>query len=384
MHILKKIRIMFIREKVIFSLIVICTFISSIVLCFSFGLFCNYIEKKNEQVYELTMLEIGFDCLIDEGKYITKKQVENCVMQLPESVTDDVEMFFVRVRLENDVFLECRFTIRDGNYFLCETVRDNLIRSGDLKNYFTESDEIKGNKAAIIPGGEWDWNDLSVLDGMMIDDNNILIQGESYQIIGYHGWGSRILIPFASLDDDTIIDSMGMSVMFDKSINLRQYKEVKRVVEQSLGDFAHVQEMPVLDKFQRMLYNTALLIVALVTVLVAVNFSILYHFILLQRRKDLGIFLLCGLNKNRASAYITIGCYTYLFPSFVLGIIVYHFMMLPYVTWMIPYAGVDYNFLAYSLLTIIFCMVSVLIIGVTITIFIRKADLVRIMQADSL
>lgn len=383
-HILNKIRILFIREKAVFSLIVICTFITSIILCFSFGLFCNFIEKKNEQVYELTMLEIGFDSMVDEGKYITKKQIEDCVAHFSKNVTDDVEMIFVRVKLENGVYLECRFTIKDGNYFLCENVRDNLIKSDDLINYFTESDEMYGNKVAIIPGEEWDWNDLSVLEGMLIDDDHILIQGESYKIIGYHGWGSRILLPFDALKDDSVMDSLGMSLAFDKSISLNQYNEVKRVVEQYLGDCAHVPEMPVLAHFQRMLYNTVLLVVILITVLAAVNFSILYHFILLQRRKDLGIFLVCGLNKNRASVYVTISCYMYLIPSFVLGILIYHYMILPCVSWMIPYAGGHYNILTYFLLTVIFCVVSILIIGVTITTFIHRVDLVRIMQADSL
>ena len=51
-NILKKIRMLFIREKTIFSLIVICTFISSVILCFCFGLFCDYIEEPLATVRE--------------------------------------------------------------------------------------------------------------------------------------------------------------------------------------------------------------------------------------------------------------------------------------------------------------------------------------------
>ena len=51
-NILKKIRMLFIREKTIFSLIVICTFISGVILCFCFGLFCDYIEEPLATVRE--------------------------------------------------------------------------------------------------------------------------------------------------------------------------------------------------------------------------------------------------------------------------------------------------------------------------------------------
>ena len=88
--ILKKIRMLFIREKTIFSLIVICTFISSIIVCLCFGLFCNYIEKKNAEIYELTVLEIKFDNDFEQGGYITKKQVDQCVMQFSDNITDNV------------------------------------------------------------------------------------------------------------------------------------------------------------------------------------------------------------------------------------------------------------------------------------------------------
>ncbi len=382
-NILKKIRMLFIREKTIFSLIVICTFISSIILCLCFGLFCNYIEKKNEEVFELTVLEIRFDCDVAHGRYITKKQVEDCIMQFSDNITDDVEMFFVRSKIENDMLLECRFVISDGEYLPCDTVRNNLTKLGYLKNYFNEDEEKNGDKAAIIPGEEWSWNDLSVINNMIIDENYIDIQGIAYRIIGYHGWGSRILIPFASLDDDIVIDSEGLTLVFKRSITLKQYNEVKEIVENSLGDAAHVPEMPVLDAFRVTVYNTVLLIDILIAGWIAVNFSILYHYILLSRRKEIGIFLMCGLSKRRISTYVTLCSNMFLLPSFICGIIFYHYVLLPSISWMIPSALGNYNLLSYLCLIIIFWIVSLVITGVTITSFIYNTDIVKVIKTDS-
>ena len=157
-NILKKIRMLFIREKTIFSLIVICTFISSVILCFCFGLFCDYIEKKNREIYELTTIRIEFDYDIEHDRYVTKKQLEECILQFSDYITDSIEIFFVRSWIENDMLLECRFIVNEGEYLPCDVVRNNLTKTGELINYFTEDQEKNGDKVAIIPGKEWTWN----------------------------------------------------------------------------------------------------------------------------------------------------------------------------------------------------------------------------------
>ncbi|MCI8356254.1 MAG: hypothetical protein HFI47_14530 [Lachnospiraceae bacterium] len=382
-NILKKIRMLFIREKTIFSLIVICTFISSVILCFCFGLFCDYIEKKNREIYELTTIRIEFDYDIEHDRYVTKKQLEECILQFSDYITDSIEIFFVRSWIENDMLLECRFIVNEGEYLPCDVVRNNLTKTGELINYFTEDQEKNGDKVAIIPGKEWTWNDLSVIDQMMTDEKHIDIEGTEYRVIGYHGWGSRILIPFASMDNDSVIDAEGLTLGFKRSISFKQYNEIKRIIEQCLGDVAHVPEMPVLDTFRMTVYNTVLLIDILIAGWLAINFAILYSYILFRRRRDIGIFLMCGLSKSKVSAYVVLCFHLFVIPGFICGIIFYHYILLPVISWMIPNAIGNYNLLSYICLTIVFEIVSLIITGITIAAVIHGTDIVKALKTDS-
>lgn len=383
--ILKNVRLLYIREKAIFSLIVLCTFLSSILLCFCYGLYCNYIEKKNSQEYELMDLEISFDYSGNMGKenYITAKQIEECVLQFSENITDNVEMFFVRSKEEKtQILLECRFIIRDGKFYPCDVVRDNLVRSGLLENYFTVSHEKEGAQVAIVPGDkeQWRWNNVSLINEMMIDDHHILLQGETYQVVGEHGWADRILLPFASLDEKTVIDEYGLNLSFKQRMTHQQYDEVKAVVEQTLGDVAQVPAKPELDRFLRNLYNTVLIIDILIAGIIALNFAILYQYIILRRKKEMGIFMLCGRNRKQSIIYFILESHSILIPSFIVGVIGYHYLLRPLISWLMPYVQDSYNFLSYATLTVAYLVMSVLIIGISLAVGIKKLSIAEIVH----
>lgn len=385
---LKKIWALFIREKQFFFLMIVCTFLSGIVLCMCFGVFCNYIEAKNAGEHDLRMLEIPFDDDVENGRYITKKQVADCVMQLSDNVTEDVDMFFVRSRMNNGFLIACRFMIDEGEYRACQLVRNNLVRTSDLNDYFTDDDEREGKKVAIIPNGEWteemlSWMDgRAVIDDMMTDASHINVNGEIYEVIGDHKFAGEILVPFQSLSDDTVIDAEGLTLTFKESISPRQYNEVKTVVEDSLGDAVHVPKMPVLDHYRMTIYNTAIFLDILVAVWIALNFSILYRYILICRKKEIGIFLACGLNKNKMLLYITLSLCLMLLPVFLLAIVIFHIVILPMISWMIQYAVKNYTFIMYLCMNVIFGIVLLTVTGITVGRIIYDTDIMTAIKGD--
>lgn len=378
-YIRKEIRNLFIREKTIFSLIIICTFASGILINFCYGIFCNYVEKKNSSEYSLTAIDIYFDADKIAENPITKKQVEDFVWSLPNNIKDSVIMFFCRSKLKgtnHDFWIETRFTIKDGCYYPCENTRDILTRQGMLDNYFTEENEKYGEQVAIISRENEVGNGRYVPTEMMIDDKTLIIQGKSYQIIGHHDWGYSIFVPFASLDDNTVIDSEGVTLGFGRSVTRSQYNEVKAAVEQHFGSCAQMPEMKELSEFSKTVFRTSMLISGLVALSAAINLSVLYRYILLYRKKEIGILMLCGLDKKKTACCIVLECLLLFIPVFVTGIVLYHYLIFPAIRWMIPYAAGSYHLSVYLWLTAIFTLVSAVIVGITLFSFIYKENFI--------
>jgi len=382
-YILKNIRILFMREKQLFSLMVIYTFLAGIVLSFCYGLFCNYIEKRNAQEYLLTAIEIEFNSDIKSEKYVTKAQIMKCIEQFSANITENAFMFFVRFYLENGAELECRFRIKNGEYYPCEIFRNNLMRHGHLNNYFSDDDERLGNKVIIVPTDDWAGVNKKIVKSMIRDDNTVLINGEVYEIIAKHDWVADFLVPFTSLDNDMIVDDLGLTIGFNNRVTYGQYKEVEKVVKENLGDIAIFVDHPELQASVRSLYSTAILVDALIVFVIAINFAILYQYILQRRKREIGIFLLCGLGRKRAVGLFTAGCFMLVFPCFLFGLIFYYCILLPAVSLLLPYINDGYNIVSYLCMTIVFALISLLVIGGTVAGFIHKTQIAEVVNKKS-
>lgn len=332
------------KDKVTFCMMQICAFLAGIMLCFSYGIFQNY-QAEDLAWNGDYQLKITFE------PGVTKGSLDACLWKLPNQVTDRVECFSVTAHPEENVEAECRFTLQEGHIAICRTFGDNLFKNQKADVYFTPELEREGAYAALAGTA------LGKTEG-----GTVTLQGKEYQVIGTQSWEEdSYLLPWASLADDTKLSEDGITLVFDTAYTEEQYREVDEVFSRKMGDTVHV---PVLEKGEgspKKFTGTMLLSAALMSAVIAVDFSLLYLYILEKRRRQYGIFMLCGMGKGRVLVMCVTECMLCVLPFFLAGILVFHMAMLPWMEGAYRYLSGIYAPDVYAALFLLFLAVSLLV-----------------------
>lgn len=363
---------MFRNERMITILILLSVFTSSLVLCFSYGLYQNYNVLIAEETGEYKELEIGL--LTDEatGRYISPSQLAACVCDLSAETTDHIEMFLTYTEMEPfvDAYasrFQIRFCVENGQVVPCETFSDNIKTNGALisGSYFTAEQERNGEPVAIInytaldstAGGSTGYETI-----LSEDAKTITLRGISYTVIGTHRFGMSPLLPLLSYPTDCAVAPV-LYITFDRNMTRAQYEDMKLTFTEYLGDLVVIPELALGDAENRYLYRTILLISVLIALVSAINFAVLYRYILERRRKTLTIFRLCGCTARRVRRMYLLECLLLSLPIFALGCLVYAQLILPLLSEYFPYMADAYSLPLYLILIGIYLGVSVPLLG---------------------
>lgn len=351
------------KERFLLFMMIICSFCSGIMLPFIYGIYCNYAEKLNAQLYELTLLQLRFVEGKEEAR-VRKEILNDFFQSLPEKVTDQIDMFFVRCRDENGKIVECRFTLEGKEYRACRVLRDNLLQSNILDGYFTDDEEADGKKVAII----------SRVDGSPGDE--ISIFGDSYRVVATHDWGNDlIMVPFLSLKEDVELDDYGVVMAFHKRITPEQFVLVKDTVDVVMKDMVYLPEMPKLDQYQRRLYQSLIALMILTGIAISLNYVITYQYIAGKRKRELAVFMICGMNQNKAVLLLMMESAVLLLPGIITGLGVFHFIIRPALYRWMPYLADGYGLKIYLMIVFIFGVTFEVFFGILQKHMMKKQDI---------
>ncbi len=316
-YIWKNIKTFFRQEKGIFLLSLLCIFLSLYVILIAYGVFGYYLNQKNNMNEQMKAMEIGLSEY--EGKGVTKQLFVNTLNKCSEELLDKTRTIYVEVDDPNVPHFEFRFCIRNGKISVCQLFRDNLKMNGFSDSYFTEEEENKGDTVALVNPKEYE--DKKIND-------HIEILGKYYTIIGYQTWNT-VIIPFESLSDNvTLSEKSGIYLEFSDIITRNEYDELKEVFTREMGNFVKFPEMNIPDFNQIYFYNTILIVNGLIACVAAINFALLYKFILMKRSSNLAILQMIGLTKVRA-VFIYIGECIFLLVGMILAsIISFHYIII--------------------------------------------------------
>lgn len=375
-YILKNIILFKKNQPVFLVLIIVSVFITSIMINFSYGLYLNYRDKKNSEIDALRHLQIE----INEDADLTKSNLEDCILHLPTDLEQLINT--IRVRLEdNGVGIDCAIAVRDGTYITPAVYRDNLIKANFIDSYFTDKQEKNGDLVALC----WDYrkaNQFPLQGNNLVQEGDFLqIQGNSYQVIGLQTWSDyHIMLPFGSLNPETILDSNeGIYLHFNKAISKRQYDKLYAAFNGHFGDKIQIPSLPLDPSDNRSLYNTIMLISVCITIIAAINFAILFQYIMLQREKTLAVYRICGLRKTQAVLIYLSECACILVPVYALGSLTFHYLFLPVLTQFITYIHTAYTWSSY-----LFLFLTYVISSAAILLLIIQANIYRKKIADSI
>lgn len=378
-YIIKNIKSFIRTEKMIFLLVLLCIITSSFIINFSYGLYQNYHVIKEEESSELDEIII----IVNDSNLVTKDKIKECVFSIPDKTNEVIDMYLVYPKFEpfSNMLdwgpLMVRFRTEKGIIKPCEVFHNALVKNGNLKSgeYFSEDQEMNGELVAIariINEDDLDFdctnNIISRIEG---DDYWIEIQGKEFKVIGWHSQLQTPYIPFESLEESTEFENV-IWLTFTKPITRPQYNDVRESFENIFGSAITVPDLDIPESESYYLYNTIILISIIIAVLAAINFAVLYKYILSKRMKMLAVFRICGCTKSKALAMFLSECMIITVPLFAATTLIYDKFVLPKLGQHFEYIESAYSIKLYLLIFGIYIAATLVVLLFMINGFLKK------------
>lgn len=110
------------------------------------------------------------------------------------------------------------------------------------------------------------------------------------------------------------------------------------------------------------LYNTIIMVTIFITIVSAINFAILYRYILSSRKQSLMVYRICGMSFARVVLLYLGECVVLTVPAYVIGALLFEHVILKKVSKYYDYMSNSYSSYVYMVLFAIYFILSLLIL----------------------
>lgn len=365
-YIFQNIRTLVKNEKFIFTVMLICVFVSAWVMTFSYGLYHNYSEmltKESNKGYTLNPQ-------IADGMSLTRGDFVRYLTAVSSETLDAMNVVFVQCGFDyTDKYgnnerrsMVSRTVIRDGFFvpspFIVQSWNDeSIIVSG---RYISDFEESNGEKVVLIA------KDTKISSPELLkDDETIIINGEEYAIVGTHA-SFGLIVPLLSIPDNMQI-SNNLALSFARPVTKKQYDELVSVAERILPGMFIFPEQEYADEQSIFIYNNMLVVSVLIAALTIINFALLYRFILQRRVRTLAVMRICGCTKSGAWRMCMGECCLICIPTFLIGMLSYIPFLHGVLGGLFEYIEQAYSFAVYALLFVIYAAMLLIIMGIMLS-----------------
>lgn len=389
-YILKNI-INFIKtDAFVFFISILTIFVSVTMIHFSYGIFQNYeYEKQN---IESGAKDIGlsptYECervgyIVGEGGQnwhynpsfenpITIGELKEFFMKLDPYLYPDITNISVRVCVDNYPILCCFGLSQDG-----------FVTSSEVNQYmkiegtrFIDEDFLTGVR--VVHVSDYNNEDAPRIEELLYEKDNhyIMLDGELYEIIGFHyGMPDSVYAIITSLPDDATIQQ-GFSISFNRYVNAKDYNHIGSIAKDVFGDRIELRDIGLPDLDTIKIYNTILIVAVVITLIAAVNYAILYSYILKKRSRQIMCMRLCGMKYSQAVLLYLGENILISLPVYIATVICFIKKVLPWMAGKYSYALDKFNNNVYIMFFAIYFAVSLIILLFMILKVIRKKQII--------
>ena len=368
------------KEYLIFILMVLAIMCSVITVLFSFGFYHHLQQKKLDEQFGENELVISFEEY--PGK-VTKGDMLQVVCDIDKDVLDncyiDFNGHFPDEHSDDEaidhsmLWVPMTFAVDNGKITVATAAAKSLEENDIIKdgNYFTAQQVEDGDLVCIAP----DWG-VNEVDGYKeaeiwakkyapLPNGNYLIDGKEYKCIGHAEWISVIpVVPITTIDDDCYLQDVIFT--FYKPITRHEYSVIAKAIRERYDDMADIPEMHIQEINSTKFYNSLLVLCVILVLLSGVVVSFLYQYILLQRSYMMTVYRLCGMSVSKVRLISFMECLVLSFLLCLLSIIIFNYMILPYMQRYFEYMQQSYTLLTYISLGLIYIVTSSIVLIYTV------------------
>ena len=349
------------KQKALLVLIIASQLVSIMTILFSYGII-NHYNVKNEAVEgKLLEFDIEFNTETKDASIdIFNKEYEKIL----EIVKKKLDFIYVNASCEGHL-IGCHSGYQNGKFTLCyphKNLESNIVSGGRV---FTEEELNNGDKVAIIQG--------------KFDGENYLLDGERYEIIGRHKFylddeDINFLMPIKSLPRKGYM--VFIAIRLNIPLNEKEHNELSELILTKLDSTAIIPEFEGVNDIENTKTNNTLIVAGiLLIVFSAVNYCIMYRYILEKRKKTFAIYRICGCSRGKGVLMYIIELLGMSMILFGIMVPVYHYVILPKLKGMFEYITEFYCIEKYLMIGV-FYFVSLLIAYMILIIgIVRKTPL---------
>ncbi len=340
-------------------LLVIVQIFSVLVIVFSYGVINHYNFKVNEK--ESTTLEYNFYTIEDEegyGRWVSKDKLDLFMKKVLPFLEDKLDYFFV-MGVVGDYYFQCSSGYKNGKYIVSRQIKEGMGLKEEEKFI---NEQMNSSDKIMIGSNE-------ILD----EDGYATIDGVDYKVIGTveHFGNVDVMVPYKVLPSNTKV--FYISLLLEMPLWESEYNYIADMITESFGATFIIPEFEgVVNESSNKVYRDIMLVVGFVIFVCAVNYCIMYRYMLEKRRREFAITRICGCSRVNAGLVYMIELLGTSVITLVIGEMLFHYCILPAAKEYFYYIGMFYSGGVYMTISAIYIGLLFLTYLVLICRFVRK------------
>ena len=371
-------------------LIVLNIVVSAFVVCFSYGVYQNFnivIDEGESSARELFIIPTKSDTK-NYTSSVTTKMLIDTVKDLDEKTLKNIKVIECTAivptsAIERNIF---DFSFRyDGNRFV--QVGDELFSDSEYNSFrkiaaispLLRNKNHTGGINLARTGDRWEAEYIG-------DAQTVTVGDEEFSIVNELLDEGYLAAPITAFYNDTPINCKKygwcVCIEFTTDLSRTQYDDIVASIQNNMGDNARIPDMNITPASQLFYYKTILIVSFLISLLAALNLSVLYRFILSKRIKMLTIFRLCGCTKGKIIRMYIGECMLVSLPLFALSEFCFDKLLLPILSGVFEYIEFAYSPLLYLAIFGIYTGACFIVLFIMISAYVGRHTIAQLKAGD--
>lgn len=353
---------LFRNQKILATLLIVVQIFSVIVVLFSYGVSNHYDMKTGETEGKSLVYEIApkknEESGSEETYRMTRSEMDRFLDKVLPYIQNKLEYFFV-MGSDEDILIMSSTGYKDGEYTISPQYKKSIgINEGE---YFTYDDMNSGEKLALVDTKE-----------LLDEDGYVTVLGEKYYAKGIVAAGGSVYIPYKSMPSE--LEYFHVSFILSKPLFESEFNYIMDWAKVCFGeDNVKLPEFDgVANETQYRVYRDIMVVTMLLIAVCAINYCIIYRYILEKRRRTFAVTRICGCSKYKAAVIYMVELLGISLITLMIGFILYSQLVLPQAASSFEYIEYFYNAAVYTKIAALY--IGILLVTYTVLVigFVRK------------
>lgn len=321
------------RERGMALLFVVVQIVSVIAIFFSYGVI-NHFNTKTESA-EGTSLSVALEVFRENGnEHLKPSVVQDVLDNIIPIIENKIEYLFTAGFCDDGVGLFMSTGYKDRRFTLSKNVEGNIQGSLKSGRVFNDKELQTGAHVALAT------EDIS--NGK----DQIVLGGETYEcigVMGVYGLDNTVYVPYRALPEKSRI--VYISIQLTHPLLETEYDAMVEKIRMFAGDSIVIPEFDgIRNNSTVRVYNDLIVVTVVLIFVCAINYCILYRYILEKRRRTFAISRICGATRIKSIAIYMIELLSVSLVTLAVGIVVYIKLLLPIFEKYFEYIGYYHSF----------------------------------------